>query len=262
MEPEPRVAFAGDRPIAVDILDYLIEEAGVRPVALLLPAPSRSSHDVELVGRCPHLAPDRVLRGRISEGDSAIEVLASLDLDFLVSVHFPYLLPVAVLGLPRRGSVNLHPALLPYNRGWHTASWALLEGTPLGATLHYMDEGADTGDIVHQVPVPVRWDDTAETLYPRLFDAELQAFRDAWPGLVTGVYPRRPQRADEGTAHGRHDLAEHGGQRLDLGESVTGEELLRRLRAFTTSRPEEACYFEVDGRRYRVRITITEDRLT
>lgn len=259
MAPEPRIAFAGDRRIAVQALDYLIDEAGVRPVALLLPTKGRASHDCDLLSRCPDVAQNLVFRGRAFAEPPALDLLGALNLDFLVSVHFPYLFPGSVLGLPRRGCVNLHPALLPHNRGWHTASWALLERTPLGATVHFMDEGADTGDIVHQVAVPVGWDDTAETLYPRLFEAELQAFREAWPAIVNGTHERRPQRSDEGSAHDRDDLERRGGQHLDLNQTLRVDEILRRLRAFTTSRPEEACYFEAGGRRYRVRVQITQE---
>jgi methionyl-tRNA formyltransferase len=257
--PEPRIAFAGDRPLAVRVLDYLIDEAGVRLVALLLPSEGRASHDAELLGRCPDLGREQIFRGRSFAQQQAVDLLDSLNLDFLISVHFPHLFPVSVLRLPRRGCLNVHPALLPHNRGWHTASWALLEDTPLGATVHFMDEGVDTGDIVHQVPVPIGPGDTAETLYPRVFDAEFRAFQEAWPSIVEGSHERRPQSADEGSAHQRDDLAKKGKQRLHLDEELTVEELLRRLRAFTTSRPDEACYYEVDGRRYRVRVSITEE---
>jgi methionyl-tRNA formyltransferase len=257
--PDPRIAFAGDRPLAVRVLDYLIDEAGVRPVALLLPSEGRASHDVDLLSRCPDVGRQRILRGRAFAQQPAVDLLDSLNLDFLVSVHFPYLFPSSVLRLPRRGCLNVHPALLPHNRGWHTASWALLEDAPLGATVHFMDEGVDTGDIVHQVAVPVGPGDTAETLYPRVFEAELRAFREAWPLIVEGNHERRRQRAEDGSAHQRDDLAKTGKQRLDLEQQLTVEEILRRLRALTTSRPEEACYYEVDGRRYRVRVTITEE---
>lgn len=260
--PELRIAFAGDRNIAVRVLDYLTTEAGVHPVALLLPAESRVSHDRELLARCPDVTPDRVLRGRLSAEPRTLDLLRSLRLDYLISVHFPYLFPMEVLTVPSRGSLNLHPAFLPYNRGWHTASWAVLDGNPLGATLHFMDEGADTGDIIHQVEVPVGPGHTADSLYPLLFEAELQVFREAWPSVVAGSFRRRRQRPTDGSTHGKHDLAERGGQRLDLDEILPVEQVIRRLRAFTTNRPEEACFYEVDGRRYRVQVTITEETAT
>ena len=77
-------------------------------------------------------------------------MLEQLSLDYIICVHFPYIVPREILSIPKYGVTNLHPAYLPYNLGWHTPSWAILENTPIGATLHYMDECVDTGDIIHQ----------------------------------------------------------------------------------------------------------------
>ncbi len=259
MTRDVRIAFAGDRAVAVEILAYLIEEERVPPVALLLPTQGRASHDEELLRLCPHLSPEAVLRGRGFMEDAGVSLLSSLDLDYLISIHFPYLVPRKVLDLPARGCLNLHPALLPYNRGWHTASWAILDGSPMGATLHVMDEGLDTGDIVHQREIEVTPADTAHTLYQRVLEAEIQVFREAWPAIAAGTYDRRPQSPAEGSEHARRDLFDPRVQRLALDEVRPVEDVLRRLRALTTSRPDEACYFEQGGRRYRVQVTLTEE---
>lgn len=254
----PRIAFAGDRQLAVDVLDHLLH-LGVRPEALLISSPHSASHAEQLTARCPDLAPDRIWPGTEFRQPPALTALRSLELDFLVSVHFPYLLPPEVLAIPSQGCVNLHPALLPHNRGWHTATWAILDDTPLGATLHFMDDGVDSGDIIHQRAVEIGPGDTADALYPRLLAAELEVFREAWPALAGRSYERRPQLEDEATTHARRDLLQPAVQRLDLTARREVGEVLRQLRALTTNRPDEACYFEVDGRRYRVQVKIDEE---
>lgn len=256
--PGPRFAFAGDRDIAVRVLDYLVE-TGARPAALLVPDPARASHAAALVARCPHLDGRAVFRGRAFREPEAVEALRGLELDFILSVHFPYVVPPEVLGVPRIGVLNLHPAYLPYNRGWHTPTWAILEETPVGATLHFMDEGVDSGDVVHQRRLEVSPGDTANALYPRLKDLEFEVFREAWPHLVTGTYRRSAQAHDAGTAHRRADLFHPSVQRIGLEERVRPKDLLRRLRALTTSRVDEAAYYEVDGVRYRVQVVIHEE---
>lgn len=258
MATDLRIAFAGDRKVAVEVLDYLID-TGVHPVALLLPPPARASHDQALLARCRSLPPAHVLRGAAFRQPAGIALLRSLELDFLVSVHFPYLVPPDVLGLPRRGCLNLHPAYLPFNRGWHTATWALLEGTPVGATLHYMDTGIDTGAIVHQKQLQAGPGDTAADLYPRLFEAEVEVFREGWPGAAAGTTTVVQQTAETGTSHTKTDLFRREVQCIDLDEQVRAGELLRRLRALTTSRIDEAAYFEDRGRRFRVQVKITEE---
>ena len=252
---QPRIAFAGDRDVAVGVLRFLRGE-GVEPLVLLLP--EDSSHGDELLALCPWLAPERVLRGGSFAEPEGVRLLASLALDWILCVHFPLIVPGPVLSLPREGALNLHPGFLPWGRGWHTPSWALLEGSPAGATLHFMDEGLDTGDIVAQERLEVSPGDTAHSLYRRLKRLELELFRRTWPALAAGSYDRRPQEGS-GSSHRRSELLEDRVQRIDLAESTTAGELLRRLRALTTDRWEEACWYEAGGRRYPVRTEITPE---
>ena len=253
-----RIAFAGDRDIAVKVLRFLLGER-IKPLALLVSGEERASHADELVALCGHLAPREVLRGKAFREPVGIELLERLDPVFIICIHFPYIVPEAVLRIPRGGVLNLHPAYLPYNRGWHTASWAIMEQTPYGATLHFMDAGLDTGDIVHQRLIEVSPGDTAHSLYQRVKTLEMEVFKEAWPLLVSGQYERKPQQTSAGTNHKKKDLLVPQIQRINLEEKVQARELIRWLRALTTSRTEEAAYYEVDGKRYRVQVKITEE---
>ena len=237
-------------------LEFLLEQ-GVRPEVLMIPS-DISDYESRLQ-RMSGLPADRVLVGKQFREPASLELLRSLDLDYMIGVHFPYIIPDSVLEIPRIGVLNLHPALLPFNRGWHTPSWAILDETPIGATLHFMDTGIDTGDIVAQAELEIRPEDTAHTLYVRLLELEVELFEEAWPLLASGDPPRRPQSPDDGTNHNRADLSAASIQRLDLEKSVAVKDLFRTLRALTTNDLREAAYFENDGRRYRVQITITPD---
>jgi methionyl-tRNA formyltransferase len=258
MPAKIRIGFGGDRAIAVQVLDYMLQQ-GVQPLALLVAAEGKSSHAGELVSRCPFLAPEAVLRGSEFTKPDGIRVLRELNLDYVICVHFPYVVPSDVLSIPRSGFLNLHPAYLPFNRGWHTASWALLDKTPIGATLHFMDSGIDTGDIVRRRRVQVSPGDTAHTLYQRLLAAELELFKRAWPNLVSGSFRRKRQENERVTQRSREELLQQEVQRIDLNEMVRAEDLIRRLRALTTSRVDEAAYYEVDGVRYRIQVLVAEE---
>ena len=129
--------------------------------------------------------------------------------------------------------LNLQPALLSENRGWHTPSWAILNQTRFGATLHFVSEGIDEGDIVHQRELPIEPSDTADALYQKALDLEFEVFREAWADLACNRYRRIRQPEGARPAHRKKDLKASG-------------ELIRRLRALTTNRIEEACYFEQD----------------
>lgn len=255
---EVRIAFAGDRDISVWVLEYLLRQ-GVRPVALCVSDDARASHAVDLMALCSYLPSEKVLKGTQFRENAGLQLLDNLDLDYMIGIHFPYLVPESVLSIPRSGVLNLHPAYLPYNRGWHTPSWALLEDTPIGATLHFMDAGVDTGDIIHQRMLKPAPGDTAHTLYQRLKQLELEVFQEAWPRLVAGAYQRLPQKANAGTTHYKTELLAANVQLIDLEACVEAGQLLKKLRALTTHRLDEAAYYEMNGRRYRVQVTIFEE---
>ncbi len=253
-----RVGFAGDRDISVWVLDYLLSQ-GIQPLVLLVSSPKRSSHDDELIARCPFIGAENILRGKAFREPPGMRLLEDIGLDLLIGVHFPYVAPPEVLALPKIGVMNLHPAYLPFNRGWHTPSWAILENTPIGATLHFMDAGVDTGDIVYQKRLDVRPNDTANTLYQRLKQLELETFKEAWPSIADGTYVRQIQNPAEGTQHTKNELFDKAIQEIQLEEEMTVGQMLRRLRALTTNQIGEAAYFEVDGKRYRVQVHIQEE---
>lgn len=252
-----RIAFAGDRQSAVECLAILLD-SGVKPQVLMVSAPEIATHS-DLLREMSGLDADHVLVGRQFRDPASIELLSSMDLDYILGVHFPYIVPGPVLEIPRIGVLNLHPALLPYNRGWHTPNWAILDETPIGATLHFMDSGVDTGDIVAQAEIEIRPEDTAHTLYGRLLQLEVELFREAWPLLASGSPPRLRQSPEDGTNHVRAELGSDSIRRLDLEATVPVQDTLRTLRALSTNDVGEAAYFEVDGRRYRVQVTITPE---
>lgn len=83
--------------------------------------------------------------------------------------------------------MNIHPALLPAFPGLHTHRQALQHGVKLsGCTVHFVDEGVDTGPIIIQAVVPVLDDDTEEALSARILAYEHQ------------IYPRAIQLFAEG----------------------------------------------------------------
>lgn len=251
----PRIAFAGDRDISVKILEFILSQ-DVKPLALMLPKKSTASHSDQLIRQCPFLSEDKIFRGRQFRESSAIETLAKLQLDYIIGIHFPYIIPCNVLNIPESGFLNLHPAFLPYNRGWHTPSWAILESTPIGATLHLMDTGVDTGDIIHQKLLDPFPEDTAHTLYQRLKRLEYEVFIEAWPKIVAGIGGMISQRFLAGTLHKREDLFHPKVQKIDIDETIRAGSLIDKLRALSTNRIDEAAYFEIGGKRYHIQINI------
>ena len=86
----------------------------------------------------------------------------SLELGILA--WWPQIIKEPLLSLPQNGFINFHPSFLPYNRGKLYNFWALVEQCPFGVSLHKVDSGVDTGEIVSQRQISYNWEDNGETL--------------------------------------------------------------------------------------------------
>ena len=246
-----KVLYLANNRIALDCLKVLLEQ-GDSLVGLVLHPSGKAKFRDEILA-LSGLPPERVFPGEKVRTPGVEGALKSLKPDVLLSVHFGYRVGAGLLS--STPAFNLHPGYLPYNRGLYPNVWALAEGTPAGVTLHRMDPGIDTGEIVAQRRTEVLPTDTGESLYHRLERDELALFREAWPSVRTGTFLASAQPAG-GTSHTGADLV--GLDRLDPDQRMSVRELVDRLRARTFP-PHPGCYLEgKDGRRVHLRLWLGE----
>lgn len=85
-----------------------------------------------------------------------INKIRKLDIDLIVSVNFAQILKSEIINIPIKGCINTHASLLPKYRGRAPLNWAILKGEKeVGVTVHYIEEGIDTGDIIIQKKIEV-----------------------------------------------------------------------------------------------------------
>ena len=112
----------------------------------------------------------------------------------LLSGYFRILTPEFV-GLYERRILNIHPALLPAFPGLNAQKQALDHGAKVtGCTVHFVDKGVDTGPIILQTPVPVRDDDTVETLSQRILREEHRLYPEAVRLFTDGMLTVKERR--------------------------------------------------------------------
>jgi phosphoribosylglycinamide formyltransferase-1 len=105
--------------------------------------------------------------------DKIIEFLDGSKIDLIVLAGFMKVLSGRFIEKYRNRILNIHPALLPSFPGEHAQRQALDYGVKYsGCTVHFVDEGVDTGPIVLQETVPVREDDTEDSLSARILEQE------------------------------------------------------------------------------------------
>ena len=134
------------------------------------------------------------------KSEAAVEELAALRPELLVIVAYGKLLPATVLAIPPKGTLNLHPSLLPKYRGPSPIIGAILAGdTETGVTVMVLDEGMDSGPIVAQVREPIRSSDTATTLGERLSEKGAELLVETLGGWLEGTAPAVAQDDAEAT---------------------------------------------------------------
>jgi methionyl-tRNA formyltransferase len=126
--------------------------------------------------------------------------LAKLEADLFLAAGYAIILKEAILELPKLLAVNFHASLLPAYRGKHPVFWALRSGEKLsGMTVHAMDPGIDTGDIIYQVRIRTRQDDTVATLYKRIMDQSVVLVGKLIADAESNRIPRHPQTKNTGS---------------------------------------------------------------
>ena len=125
--------------------------------------------------------------------------------DFIISYGYRHIIDRGIIKKFSQKIINLHISYLPWNRGSDPNLWSFLENTPKGVSIHFIDEGIDTGDLIAQYPVEPSSDDTLRSSYNRLIQAIESLFVREWPKISTGKINGKSQ-SGKGTYHRRMDF--------------------------------------------------------
>ena len=143
--------------------------------------------------------------------------------EFLVSHRYLHRVEPRVLSRFEGRAVNLHNALLPWNRGLDSILWSFVDGTPQGVTIHHMDAGIDTGDVIAQRRLQFAGSATLREVYARHAAEMVALFREHWPAIRRGGCPAVPQPAG-GSRHFGHERTRIA-DRLTRGLNTTVSDL-------------------------------------
>jgi methionyl-tRNA formyltransferase len=249
-----KIVLVSQVPQAVHGLSQLLRALGHEPVALLCSREHAGRYGDEF---------ERLVRDSPAELDVVIPatrggiapLLRRYEPDLLLCLGFPWKIPPEALAVPRLGSVNGHPSLLPLHRGPNPVAWAIRNGeAEIGFTLHWMDAELDTGNILAQAPVPLDDEHSWEELEPKLVTVV---------GELLPLALGRAERGDLGDPQqgdGSYDpFFEPEYRWIDWAKPA--EEVYRRVRAWRfASGPvaERGALTELDGETVRVLRTSLE----
>jgi methionyl-tRNA formyltransferase len=227
----PRIVFMGTPALALPSLEACRAVGDVVAVVTQPDRPRDRGQAVQAsaVKAAAEAAGIQVLQPTRLKGTDFAKTLAGLAPEVAVVTAYGRILPVEVLSVPLRGSLNVHASLLPRWRGAAPIQWAIAEGdTETGVSLMQMEAGLDTGPVLAVQGEEIRADDTAQTLGARLSVLGGRLLREALPRFLEGELRGVPQ-AEAGVTLAR--VVDRGDGWLDFGRPA--RVLERRLRAFT-----------------------------
>jgi methionyl-tRNA formyltransferase len=137
------------------------------------------------------------------------------NVDFVVSYGYRHILREPLLSRFNRRIINIHISMLPWNRGADPNFWSWFDGTPKGTSIHYIDAGIDTGDLLAQAGLVFSEYETLASSYVKLHEKAINLFSETWP-LIRADKISAVRQEGLGSYHRSRDK-EAWWQRLPLG---------------------------------------------
>jgi len=177
--------------------------------------------------------------------DEALEELSSLNADIMIVVAYGLILPKAILDAPRLGCLNVHGSILPRWRGAAPIQRAIWAGDQqTGVTIMQMDEGLDTGDMLHISRCPIDSTETSASLYAKLAELGPDALIDTINRLANGDITPEPQ--NDADANYAKKLSK---DEANIDWSMDAEQIERNIRAFN---PWPVCFTQMRGNTVKI----------
>lgn len=156
--------------------------------------------------------------------EATLQRVRDFGADIGLSIGAPILRP-SLFRLPRRGTINLHLGKVPEFRGAPPGFWELVHQAPtVGATVHWIDEGLDTGPVISECEAPIFPEDSWADVTARSTELGMSVLANALEAIAKGEPNCRTQPPG-----GKANRAPTLGQRISLARDLTGRRVRRRL---------------------------------
>ena len=134
------------------------------------------------------------------------KLVDNIDADFIVSFNYKYIIPDIIIKRYSNKIINCHCGYLPWNRGAYPNLWSILEDTPKGFTIHFVDKTIDTGDIIFQLEIFFDGDQTLRSTYDYLIEQMIGLLKYHWHYLRKSINLQRFKQNGKGTYHTLKDF--------------------------------------------------------
>lgn len=246
-----KIIFLGTPEFGAIILEKLAE-TNFKPI-LVITAPDKpvgrkqilTPPPVKVIAqkyKIPILQPDKILDSKFKIQDSKP--------DLIVVAAYGQILPKEILDIPKRGSLNVHPSLLPKYRGASPIQYAILNGDKkTGVTIMLMEEKMDRGPILNQRTLEIEAEETSTTLHRKLANLGAGLLMETISKWMQGMIKPHPQ--DDAQATYTKILTREDGK---INWKKTAKDLEQEIRAFDDWPGSFTFWEKRDGTMVRIKI--------
>jgi methionyl-tRNA formyltransferase len=198
-----RLIVHGQQAYGKSVLEAILDK-GVDEVIAVYCAPDKEGRPLDAIKELALEKGLPVFQPESYRNPEVWEQLASLDSDLCVMAYVLLFVPEEALNVPKYGSIQYHPSLLPWHKGPSSINWPIIMGKEkTGLSIFWPDNGLDTGPILLQKEVDIGPDDTLGSVYfNKLYPLGVEAMMESIELVRDGKAPREVQDPDDGSYEG------------------------------------------------------------
>jgi methionyl-tRNA formyltransferase len=232
-----KIGYFADGPWSHKALDKLLADQNLE-IAFICARHDNPDSNLKEIAKEQGL--DFLSHPRVNSSDF-YELMCGYRCDLFVSMSFNQIFRESMINLPTQKTINCHAGKLPFYRGRNVLNWALInDECEFGITVHYVDEGIDTGDIILQRCYPITDEDNYATLLDRAYEGCADCLYGAVRKIMRGEVLGTPQATI--APFGFYCTARKlGDERLVWNQS--SREIFNFVRAICRPGPEARTFF-------------------
>ncbi len=198
-----RLIVHGQQAYGKSVLEAILDK-GVDEVVAVYCAPDKEGRPFDPIKEFAQEKGLPIFQPASYKDPEVWEQMASHESDLCVMAYVLLFVPEEALNVPKLGSIQYHPSLLPWHKGPSSINWPIIMGrSKTGLSIFWPDNGLDTGPILLQKEVDIEADDTLGSVYfNKLYPLGVDAMMDAIELVRDGNAPRQVQDADDGSYEG------------------------------------------------------------
>jgi methionyl-tRNA formyltransferase len=198
-----RLIVHGQQAYGKSVLEAILDK-GVDEVVAVYCAPDKEGRPLDTIKEFALEKGLPIYQPGSYKNPEVWEQMASHESDLCVMAYVLLFVPEEALNVPKFGSIQYHPSLLPWHKGPSSINWPIIMGRKkTGLSIFWPDNGLDTGPILLQKEVEIEADDTLGSVYfNKLYPLGVEAMMESIELVRDGNAPREVQDAEDGSYEG------------------------------------------------------------